>query len=91
MQQPFDIAIGSINYALFPEGNDTYVVFKEGKEYLQIQKDDAAQWIKFDKVTGLPLFELDEEVNQLGQLIDAYEEEPEEEDGEENDSDELLL
>ncbi len=85
MQQPFDIEIGSISYALFPEGNDTYVVFKDGKEYLQIQKDDAAQWIKFDKVTGLPLFELDEEVNQLGKLIDSYEEEPEDED-EERDS-----
>jgi hypothetical protein len=82
MQQPFDIAIGSINYALFPEGNDTYVVFKDGKEYLQIQKDDAAQWIKFDKETGIPLFEFDDEVNQLGKLIDAYEENPEDEDEE---------
>ncbi|HTM97765.1 MAG TPA: hypothetical protein VL088_03435 [Pedobacter sp.] len=82
MQQPFDIAIGSINYALFPEGNDTYVVFKDGKEYLQIQKDDAAQWIKFDKETGIPLFEFDDEVNQLGKLIDAYKENPEDEDEE---------
>jgi hypothetical protein len=82
MQQPFDLEIGPIHYALFPEGNDTYAVYKEGKEYLQIQKDEAAQWIKFDKVTGLPLFELDEEVNQLGALIDAYQEEPEDEDEE---------
>lgn len=77
MQQPFDIEIGSLNYAIFPEGNDTYVVFKEGKEYLQIQKDTAAQWIKFDKETGLPQFDFDEEVNQLGQLIENYKEEPE--------------
>ena len=86
MQQPFDIEIGSVNYAIFPEGNDTYVVFKEGKEYLQIQKDDASQWIKFDKETGLPLFELDEEVNQLGQHIENYKEEPELDDDEEIDS-----
>lgn len=39
MQQPFDIEIGTINYAVFPEGNDTYIVYKDGKEYLQIQKD----------------------------------------------------
>ena len=77
MQQPFDLEIGTLHYAIFPEGNDTYVVFKEGKEYLQIQKDAASQWIKFDKETALPQFELDNEVNQLGQLIESYKEEPE--------------
>ncbi len=77
MQQPFDIEIGTLNYAIFPEGNDTYVVFKEGKEYLHIQKDQAAQWITFDKETGLPQFEPNEEVNQLGMQIESYKEEPE--------------
>jgi len=86
MQLPFDLEIGLIHYAIFPEGNDTYVVFKEGKEYLQIQKDTASQWIKFDKETGTPQFELDNEVNQLGQLIENYQEEPEVEDDEEIDS-----
>lgn len=78
MQQPFDIEIGSINYAIFPEGNDTYVVFKDGREYVQIQKDTASQWIKFDKETGLPQFEPDDEVNQLGKFIENYKEEPDE-------------
>ena len=85
MQQPFDIEIGEINYAIFPEGNDTYVVFKEGKEYLQIQKDQAQQWIKFDKETALPLFDFDAEVNQLGQLIEAYLLNPEVEEEDEDD------
>jgi hypothetical protein len=80
MQQPFDIEIGPINYAVFPEGNDTYVIFREGKEYAHIQKDGASQWIKFDKETGLPLFEPDEEINKIGKLIEAYKEEPELED-----------
>lgn len=83
MQQPFDIEIGEINYAIFPEGNDTYVVYKDGKEYAQIQKDSAAQWIKFDKETALPVFEYDEEINQIGQLISEYKEEPEEDEDEE--------
>lgn len=80
--QPFDLEIGNINYAIFPEGNDTYVVYKEGKEYAQIQKDSAAQWIRFDKETALPLFDYDEEINQLGKLIEAYKEEPEDEEEE---------
>ncbi|MFA6277407.1 MAG: hypothetical protein WC622_11695 [Pedobacter sp.] len=86
MQQPFDLEIGNINYAIFPEGNDIYVVFKDGKEYAQIQKDDAEQWIKFDKETALPLFEYDEEVNQIGKLINAYLLNPENEDDDIEDS-----
>jgi hypothetical protein len=82
MQQPFDLEIGNISYAVFPEGNDVYVIYKEGKEYAQIQKDDASQWIKFDKETALPLFDYDEEINQLGKLIEAYKEEPDEEEEE---------
>ena len=86
MQQPFDLEVGSLQYAIFPEGNDTYIVFKEGKEYLQIQKDAASQWIKFDKETGLPQFEPDDEVNELGKQIENYKEEPELDDDEEIDS-----
>ena len=80
--EPFDIELGAINYAVFPEGNDNYVIFKSGKEYIQIQKDDASQWIKFHPETGTPVFDYDEEVNQLGRLIEAYKEEPEEDDEE---------
>lgn len=82
MQQPFDIEIGDISYAIFPEGNDTYVVFKEGKEYVQIQKDTAEQWLKLDKETALPLFDYDEEINQIGKKIEAYKENPEDDDDE---------
>ncbi|MGY4383420.1 hypothetical protein ACVWYN_000439 [Pedobacter sp. UYP24] len=86
MQQPFDIQLGAIDYAVFPEGNDTYVIFKDGKEYVSIQKDTDLQWIKLDAETGMPIFETDEEVNSIGREILAHvpeaeeDEEPEEED-----------
>lgn len=82
--QPFDLTFNNTDYAVFPEGDETYTIYKDGKEYLQIQKDDGEQWIKFDNETGTPVFETDEEVNALGKLIAAYKEEPEEED-EDND------
>ncbi len=82
MQLPFDIEVGTISYAIFPEGNDTYVVFKDGKEYVQIQKDSESQWIKFDKETALPKFEYDEEINQIGLAILNYREEDDEDDDE---------
>lgn len=83
MQEPFDIQIGNINYAVFPEGNDTYVIFKEGKEYTHIQKDTDLQWLKLDPETALPLFEVDEEINNIGREILAFQPEEEEEDEEE--------
>lgn len=72
MQQPFDLVIGNIDYAVFPEGNDTYVIFKNGKEYVSIQKDTDLQWLKLDPETATPIFETDEEINGIGQAILSY-------------------
>lgn len=82
MQEPFDIRIGNTDYAVFPEGNDTYAIYKNGMEYVQIQKDTDLQWLKLDPETGTPLFEPDEELNAIGQAISAYVPEEEEEDPE---------
>ena len=80
MQQPFDITIADVDYAVFPEGNDTYVIFKEGKEYIHIQKDTDTQWIKLDPETATPIFETNEEINSIGAAILAYVPDEEEED-----------
>jgi hypothetical protein len=88
MQEPFDIQIGDINYAVFPEGNDIYVIFKEGKEYTHIQKDTDLQWLKLDPETALPLFEVDEEINNIGREILAFQPEEEEEEGSEEEEEE---
>lgn len=69
MKEPFDLEIHGITYSVFPEEKDTYMIFKEGKEYLIIQKDDGTQWLKLDPESGIPLFGLDEEVNLIGQHI----------------------
>lgn len=82
MLEPFDITIGEIDYAIFPEGNDTYVVFRDGKEYVQIQKDTESQWLKLDPETALPLFDENEEINAIGREIMAYVPEVEEDDEE---------
>ena len=87
MQEPFDIHVGDTHYAVFPEGNDTYTIFKEGKEFTQIQKDTDMQWLKLDPESALPLFEADEEINAIGREILAYVPEPEDED-EESETDE---
>ena len=78
MQEPFDLDVAGVLYAAFPEGNDTYTIFKNGKEHLQIMKDTSSIWLKLDYKTELPVFEEDEEVNAIGQAIEKYV--PEEED-----------
>jgi hypothetical protein len=72
MQEPFDIEVGEVEYAVFPEENDTYTIFKDGVEYVKIQKDTEQLWLKLDSETDLPLFSEDEEVRLIGQQISAY-------------------
>ena len=38
MQEPFDIEIGPVTYSVFPEEDDMYTIFKDGIEYVKIQK-----------------------------------------------------
>ncbi len=72
MQDPFDLRLNNIDYAVFPEGDGIYTIYKEGKEYLQIQKDTGSVWIKFDPTTELPVFDEDKEVDALGAAIESY-------------------
>lgn len=69
MQEPFDIEVGDIVYSVFPEEKDTYTVFKDGKEYVQVIKDTETTWLKLHPETGLPLFGMDEEINLIGAEI----------------------
>ena len=69
MKEPFDIEIENVVYSVFPEEEDTYVIFKEGVEYVQIIKDTESQWLKTNPETGLPMFGMDEEVNTIGRKI----------------------
>src|SRR5690606_4093770 len=69
MKEPFDIEIGEIVYSVFPDEEDTYTIFKEGKEYVQIIKDTGTNWLKLHPETGLRLFDMDEEVNHIGAEI----------------------
>ena len=73
MIEPFDVEIFDNTYAIFPEEAGVYTVFKDGREYLQMQMDTERQWLKLDPDSGIPLFGLDEEVNAIGQAIAVHE------------------
>jgi hypothetical protein len=74
MTEPFDVEINGITYSVFPEGEEIYAIFKEGVEYVKIQKDTETHWLKLDPATEMPLFDNDEEINLIGREIEAYKE-----------------
>ena len=68
-KEPFDIEIGDIVYSVFPEEEDMYIIFKDGKEYVKIIKDTETAWLKLHPETELPMFGMDEEINAIGAKI----------------------
>ncbi len=72
LQEPFDMEIAGITYSVFPDEKDTYTVFKDGQEYVQIIKDTDTTWLKLHPETGLPMFGMDEEINSIGQEIKKF-------------------
>lgn len=73
MKEPFDLELDGLLYSVFPEEDDTYTIFKDGVEYIKIQKDEES-WIKLDEETDLPIFTEDAEVDKIGEAITAYSE-----------------
>ena len=82
MKEPFDIESGGIIYAVFPEENDVYTIFKNGIEYMKIQKDTESEWLRLDPETDIPLFDENEEASRIGKEILEYKEEDEEDEEE---------
>ncbi|MFZ4263034.1 hypothetical protein ACFRAE_13390 [Sphingobacterium sp. HJSM2_6] len=72
VQEPFDIEIADVVYSIFPDETDTYTVFKDGKEYVQLIKDTDTLWLKLNPESGLPMFGMDEEINLIGAEISKY-------------------
>lgn len=68
-KEPFDIEIGDIVYSVFPEEEDMFIIFKDGKEYVKIIKDTETAWLKLHPETELPMFGMDEEINAIGAKI----------------------
>jgi len=72
LQEPFDIEIDGVLYSVFPDEKDTYTIFKEGIEYVQMIRDNETNWLKLNIETGMPMFGMDEEINLIGQEINKF-------------------
>ncbi|MBB5394160.1 hypothetical protein [Mucilaginibacter sp. AK015] len=82
MQDPFDILVNGIVYSVFPEEDNVYTIFKAGNEFGKIEKDTDNVWLMLHPETETPMFNNNTEVDAIGQAINNYV--PEEEDNDDD-------
>jgi hypothetical protein len=70
MEESFYAKINGIIYEIIPEEDQVFTVFKQGDEHLQMLKNKNNKWMRIDYKTDLPIVEINDEVEDLGRLID---------------------
>ncbi|WP_354430755.1 MULTISPECIES: hypothetical protein [unclassified Mucilaginibacter] len=82
LQDPFDVLVNGVVYAVFPEEDNIYTIFKAGTEFGKIEKDTDNVWLMLNPETDTPMFDNNAEVDAIGQAITNYVPEEEDEDDE---------
>ena len=72
MLEPFHFKLGGLVYEVIPEEGNTYTIFRMEVEYLQILKNKNNKWMRIDYKTDLPILEENDEVEDIGGVIDRY-------------------
>ena len=72
MLAPFHFKLRGLIYEVIPEEGNTYTIFRMEEEYLQILKNKNNKWMRIDYKTDLPILEENDEVEDIGKVIDKY-------------------
>ncbi len=72
MHEPFSFKLRGLIYEVIPEDGNTYTIFRMGDEYLQMLKNKNNKWMRIDYKTDLPIVEENDEVEDIGGVIDRY-------------------
>lgn len=72
MQEPFHFKLRGLIYEVIPEEDNTYTIFRMGDEYLQMLKNKNNKWMRIDYKTDLPIVEENDEVEDIGIIIDKF-------------------
>lgn len=72
MEESFHFKLRGAIYEVITEEENTYTIFKMGAEYLQILKNSNHKWMRIDYKTDLPVVEENDEVEDIGAVIDRY-------------------
>ncbi len=72
MLEPFHFKLRGLIYEVIPEEGNTYTIFRTEIEYLQILKNKNNKWMRIDYKTDLPILEENDEVEDIGGVIDRH-------------------
>lgn len=72
MEDSFHFKLRGEIFEVIPEEDNTYTIFKMGTEYLQLLKNKNNKWMRIDYKTDLPIVEENDEVEDIGSVIDRY-------------------
>ena len=72
MLEPFHFKLRGLIYEVIPEEGNTYTIFRMEVEYLQILKNKNNKWMRIDYKTDLPILEENDEVEDIGGVIDRH-------------------
>lgn len=72
MLEPFHFKLRNLIYEVVPEEDNTFTIFRNGDEYLQMLKNRNNKWMRIDYKTDLPILEENDEVEDIGKVIDKY-------------------
>lgn len=70
MDDSFYVKINGLIYEIIPEEDQIFTIFKQGEEYMQIFRNSNKKWMRIDYKTDLPIVEINDEVEDLGKVID---------------------
>ena len=71
-EDSFYIKVNGIIYEVVPEEGNTYTIFKFDAEYMHVLRNKNKKWMRVDYKTDLLIIEENDEVEDVGRLIDRY-------------------
>lgn len=72
MEDSFQFKLRGAIYEVVAEEDNTFTIFKMAEEYLLITKLNGKKWVRIDYKTDEPVIEENDEVEDIGNIIERY-------------------
>lgn len=72
MEDSFHFRLRGEIYEVVAEEDNTFTIFKMAEEYLLITKLKGKKWVRIDYKTDEPVIEDNDEVEDIGSIIDRF-------------------
>ena len=72
MEDSFHFKLRGEIYEVVAEEDNTFTIFKMGEEHLLITKLRGKKWVRIDYKTDEPVIEENDEVEDIGSIIDRF-------------------